>query len=199
MDIFCWNLELLSKEEFGKTSHLLVDSNVNNSEVSYGKRRCAIHIKRWRVMTNLRYDEFLLCGSNWSKKGRKKKNRMYMRHIIMLIMKPYSKRHLQVQKWNLLVVRRPNVWTSALSEASIMSLIEFKDEIMGITRDSREDATTSIFEASYPKIELRKVEKDEKLWRGLHDETNRIFEASHLNANLLGNPCEEVKTKEVQN
>ena len=86
-----------------------------------------------------------------------------MRHIIMLIMKPYSKRHLQVQKWNLLVVRRPNVRMSALSEASIMSLIEFKDEKTGITRDGREDATTSIFEALYRKIELRKVEKDEKI------------------------------------
>ena len=47
----------------------------------------------------------------------------------------------------------PNNGISALFEASMTSLIEFKDEIMGITRDDREDATTSISEDSYPIIE----------------------------------------------
>ena len=44
----------------------------------------------------------------------------------------------------------------------------------------------SIFEASYPKIELTKMEKDEKLrYSGPDDEMNTISEALHLNAIYL--------------
>ena len=57
--------------------------------------------------------------------------------------------------------------TNALSEASIMNLTEFKDEIKEITRDSPYDGTSSI-----PEVLYTKMEKEEKNKCGLDDETN---------------------------
>ena len=120
-----------------------------------------------------------------------------MRHVIML-MKPYSKEALTSTKMEL--AASPNVGMSILSEISIMSLIEYKDEITGITRDGLEDATMSASEESYPKIELTKMEKDGKIRCGhLDGEANIISEASHPNENLLAHQCQAVEAKEVQN
>ena len=61
-----------------------------------------------------------------------------------------------------------------------------------------DDVSLCIPKALYIRVELKMMEENEKIRCDLDDETNFISETSHVNANLLSHPCEEVVVEEVQ-